>query len=158
MEEGQRVDSEEVQSLDKSGAGPPLGCLQPVPPSPKCSLACPLLAHSLARAPALSRRSRGSLLHADPGRRRRRPHALRADAGTQALLLHGCYSTSTLNAGAAKSFVLLRLDRLLILIFGALRFAQEPQYCSLPSFPPSPTFGCVCAGRFKDPSLGRGIS
>ena len=125
---------------------------------------CSSLAQVLARPPAPAlppspRRSRGSLLHADPGRRRRRRRALRADAGTRASLLSGCCSTSLPSAGALKSFVPLWLDRLLILIFWALRFTQQPQYRSHPSLPFSlSTFGCVCAGRFKDPSLGCGIS
>lgn len=80
-------------------------------------------ARSLALPPS-PRRSRGSLLHADPGRRRRR--ALWADAGTWASLLSGCCSTSTPNAGAVKSFAPLRLVRLLIFIFRAMRFTQEP--------------------------------
>lgn len=101
--------------------------LQPVPRPPV------LAARPLALPPS-RRRSRGSLLHADPGRRRWR--ALRADAGTQASLLSGCCSTSSPSAGALKSFVPLRLDRLLILRFWALRFTQEPQYRS-PHLPPS---------------------
>lgn len=85
--------------------------LQPVPPSPQRSprrlparpLPLPL--------PPSPRRSRGSLLHADPGRRWRwRRRALRQDAGTRASLLSGSCSTSIPSAGALKSFVPLRLD------------------------------------------------
>lgn len=86
--------------------------------------------------PPSRRRSRGSLLHADPGRRPRRP-ALRADAAPRASPLSGCCSTSLPGAGSLKSFVSLWLDRLLVSIFRALRFSQEPRYRSPPSLSPN---------------------
>lgn len=129
--EEDRVVSEQVWSPDNSRARPPLGS------AATCSSLAQVLARLLPPAlPPSRRRSRGSLLHADPGRRRqRRRRALRADAGTPASLLSGCGSTSPRSTGALRSFVPLRLDRLLILIFWASRFTQEPQSRSLPSLP-----------------------